>query len=104
MLLSNVDNTHRPYRPGRDDAWTPAELATALQDPATVVIAAGNSEDDFIAGHIPGARFVRYDDFAVTTAGLSSELPPVDQRLHVRDARVGHLLCRAPSRLRRANV
>jgi thiosulfate/3-mercaptopyruvate sulfurtransferase len=58
---------------------TPAELAAALKDPATVVIAVGNSEDDFIAGHIPGARFVRYGDIAIDADGLSSELPPVDQ-------------------------
>jgi thiosulfate/3-mercaptopyruvate sulfurtransferase len=60
---------------------TPAELAAALKDPATVVIAVGNSEDDFIAGHVPGARFVRYDDIAIDADGLTSELPPVD---HIR--------------------
>ena len=58
---------------------SPAELSTALKDPATVVVAVGNSEDDFIAGHIPGARFVRYDQIAIDAAGLSSELPPVEQ-------------------------
>jgi thiosulfate/3-mercaptopyruvate sulfurtransferase len=58
---------------------SPAELATALTDPATVVVAVGNSEDDFIAGHIPGARFVRYDQIAIDSGGLSSELPPVEQ-------------------------
>ena len=35
---------------------SPADLASALKDPATLVIAVGASEDDFIAGHIPGAR------------------------------------------------
>jgi thiosulfate/3-mercaptopyruvate sulfurtransferase len=58
---------------------SPAELAAALKDPATVVIAVGNSEDEFIAGHVPGARFVRYDQIAVDVGGLQSELPPVDQ-------------------------
>ena len=58
---------------------SPAELATALKDPATVVVAVGTSEDDFIAGHIPGARFVRYDAIAIDADGLTSELPPVDQ-------------------------
>ena len=58
---------------------SPVELAAALKDPATVVIAVGNSDDDFIAGHIPGARFVRYSDIAIDADGLSSELPPVDQ-------------------------
>jgi thiosulfate/3-mercaptopyruvate sulfurtransferase len=58
---------------------SPAELAAALKDPATVVIAVGNSADDFIAGHIPNARFVRYDDIAIDKDGLQSELPTLDQ-------------------------
>jgi thiosulfate/3-mercaptopyruvate sulfurtransferase len=55
------------------------ELASALKDPATVVIAVTNSEDDFTAGHIPNARLVRYDQIAIDADGLQSELPPVDQ-------------------------
>ena len=58
---------------------TPAELTAALKDPATVVVFVSNSEDDFIAGHIPGARFIRYDAIAIDANGLSSELPPLDQ-------------------------
>jgi thiosulfate/3-mercaptopyruvate sulfurtransferase len=65
---------------------SPAELAASLKDPATVVVAVGNSDDDFIAGHIPGARFVRYDDIAIDSNGLSSELPPVDQLKKVLSA------------------
>jgi thiosulfate/3-mercaptopyruvate sulfurtransferase len=58
---------------------SPAELAAALKDPATVVIAVDNSLDNFIAGHVPNARLVRYDEIAIDVDGLSSELPPVDQ-------------------------
>jgi thiosulfate/3-mercaptopyruvate sulfurtransferase len=58
---------------------SPAELATALKDPTTIVIAVGNSPDEFIAGHIPAARFVRYDDIAIDVDGLQSELPPIDR-------------------------
>jgi thiosulfate/3-mercaptopyruvate sulfurtransferase len=58
---------------------TPADLAAALNDPATVVVAVGNSPQDFAAGHIPGARFVRYDQIAADAGGLQSELPPLDQ-------------------------
>ena len=57
---------------------TPAELTASLQDPAVVVVAVGNSEDDFTAGHIPGARFVRYSDIASDADGLQSELPPIE--------------------------
>ena len=55
------------------------ELATLLKDPAVVVVAVGNSPDEFAAGHIPGARFVLYDDIAPTLNGLQSELPPIDR-------------------------
>ena len=65
---------------------SPAELARLLKDPATVVIAAGTSDDDFIAGHLPGARFVRYSDIAIDADGLSSELPPIDQLRKVLSA------------------
>jgi thiosulfate/3-mercaptopyruvate sulfurtransferase len=65
---------------------SPAELAASLKDPATVVVAVGNSDDDFIAGHIPGARFVRYDEIAIDVDGLQSELPPVDQLKKVLSA------------------
>ena len=50
-----------------------------LKDPTVVVVFVGNNPADFEAGHVPGARFVRYDDIAIDTDGLSSELPPVDQ-------------------------
>ena len=65
---------------------SPAELAASLKDPATVVIAVGTSDDDFIAGHIPGARFVRYSEIAIDADGLQSELPPVDALRRVLSA------------------
>ena len=58
---------------------SPAELAAALKDSAIVVIAVGNNADDYTAGHIPGARFVRYDQIAIDIDGIQSELPPVEQ-------------------------
>jgi thiosulfate/3-mercaptopyruvate sulfurtransferase len=58
---------------------SPADLAAALKDPATVVIAVGDRPGDFEAGHIPGARFVRYGDIAIDKGAIRSELPPVEQ-------------------------
>src|ERR1044072_7422672 len=58
---------------------TPAELSAALKDRATVVVFVDTSEGNFTAGHIPGARFVRYDQITVDGDGLGSELPPVEQ-------------------------
>jgi thiosulfate/3-mercaptopyruvate sulfurtransferase len=43
------------------------------------VLAIGNNPADFELEHIPGARYVSYDQIAVDADGLSSELPPVDQ-------------------------
>jgi thiosulfate/3-mercaptopyruvate sulfurtransferase len=55
------------------------ELATLIEDPAVIVVAVGNSPDEFAAGHIPGARLVLYRDIAPDVDGLPSELPPLDQ-------------------------
>jgi thiosulfate/3-mercaptopyruvate sulfurtransferase len=58
---------------------SPSELAAMLKDPAVVVVAVGTNPADFELGHVPGARFVLYGDFAIDTDGLQSELPPIDQ-------------------------
>ena len=58
---------------------SPAELALALKQPATIVLAVSNNPADFELEHIPGARFVRYDQITVDADGLGSELPAVDQ-------------------------
>jgi thiosulfate/3-mercaptopyruvate sulfurtransferase len=58
---------------------SPTELAAMLKDPAVVVVAVGTNPADFELGHVPGARFVLYGDFAIDTDGLQSELPPIDQ-------------------------
>jgi thiosulfate/3-mercaptopyruvate sulfurtransferase len=58
---------------------SPSELAALLKDPAVVVVAVGTNPADFELGHVPGARFILYGDFAIDTDGLQSELPPIDQ-------------------------
>lgn len=58
---------------------SPAELAAMVGDPAVVVVAVGSRAGEFEAGHVPGARFVRYGDIAIDIDGIQSELPPVDQ-------------------------
>lgn len=63
------------------------QLAAELGDPALVVLHVADRESSFTDGHIPGARFVRYSDFAVDGgAGLGSELPPPDQLKRVFEA------------------
>jgi thiosulfate/3-mercaptopyruvate sulfurtransferase len=58
---------------------SPQELAAMLTDPAVVVVAVGNQAGDFAAGHVPGARFVRYADIAPDIGGMQSELPAPEQ-------------------------
>ena len=53
-------------------------LAARLNDPAVVVLHVG-SEQDYRAGHVPGARLVTLGDLSVTgDRGLRLELPPVE--------------------------
>ena len=58
---------------------SPSDLAAMLKDPAVVVVAVGTNPADFELGHVPGARFVLYGDYAIDANGLSSELPPIDE-------------------------
>ena len=65
---------------------SPSELAAMLKDSSVVVVAVGNQAGEFEAGHVPGARFVRYGDIAVDVDGLQSELPSIDQLRRVFSA------------------
>jgi thiosulfate/3-mercaptopyruvate sulfurtransferase len=64
-----------------------SELASLSSDSSVVILHAGDRAAVFAEGHIPGARFVRYGDFAVDgAAALGSELPPVEQLERVFEA------------------
>ena len=64
-----------------------AELAAA-KDPSLVILHVATDRDSaFEEAHIPGARFVRYADFAVDGGqGLGSELPSVAEIRRVFEA------------------
>lgn len=63
-----------------------ATLAASISDPNLVVLHVADRESAFVDGHIPGARFVRYADFAVEAGGVGSELPPVSDLKRVFEA------------------
>jgi thiosulfate/3-mercaptopyruvate sulfurtransferase len=64
-----------------------ADLARQLNDPSLVVLHVADREVSFTDGHIPGASFVRYGDFAVDGDGhVGSELPPIDALRRVFEA------------------
>lgn len=57
-----------------------SELAAAAKDPRLVLLHVGDRASAFEEAHIPGARFLRYADFAVDGGqGLGSELPSADE-------------------------
>lgn len=55
-------------------AW----LASHLRDPAVVVLQVDANDSAYRAGHIPGARLLRFGSFIADANGVSTELPPAD--------------------------
>jgi thiosulfate/3-mercaptopyruvate sulfurtransferase len=53
-------------------------LAAHLHDPSVVVLQVDIRDSAYQAGHIPGARFLRYGTFVADVNGVSTELPPAD--------------------------
>ena len=56
---------------------SPSELAAMLKDPTVVVVAVGQP-NEFEAGHVPGARFVRYGE---ANGGAIETGPQIKHRL-----------------------
>ena len=53
-------------------------LARRLHDPAVVVLQVDAGDSAYRAGHIPGARLLRYGSFIIDGGGNSTELPSAD--------------------------
>ena len=51
-------------------------LAARLSDPSVVVVQVGMDRKAYDAGHVPGARFLAWNDVAVTR-GVPNEIPPM---------------------------
>ncbi len=56
---------------------TTAWLQAHLSDPGLVVLCVGRSRDQYDAGHIPGARFVEFDELVEQHEKSLNALPPV---------------------------
>ena len=54
-------------------AW----LAAHLNDPKVVVLHVARARSHYDEGHIPGARFARWDEITATRDGVPNELAPV---------------------------
>ena len=69
-----------PAKPNAAMLVSVSELAAQLKNPDIVVLHVADRAAAYEEGHIPGARFLRYADFAIEGAdGVGSELPaPAD--------------------------
>jgi len=54
-------------------------LADHLNDPTVVVLHLASIRRDYTTGHIPGARFLWFNDVAPSNPDLNTELPSVEQ-------------------------
>ena len=64
--------------PVRSDMLVSTDWLTKhLDDPKIVVLHIAKERKHYDAGHIPGARFVAWDELTATRDGVPNELPPV---------------------------
>lgn len=54
-------------------------LASHLNDPKVVVLHIARERAHYDQGHIPGARFIAWNELAITRNGLQNELPTVEE-------------------------
>ena len=74
LLLANAASSA-----AQDMLVSVSKVAGWLKDPAVVILHVADRPAPFEEGHIPGARFLRYGDFAVQGAdNVGSELPSPD--------------------------
>jgi thiosulfate/3-mercaptopyruvate sulfurtransferase len=60
-------------------------LAKHLNDPSIVVVQVGHDSSAYVSGHIPGARFVLYQELTAEANGVHTELPPVEKLTEVAE-------------------
>lgn len=54
-------------------------LAKHLDDPKVVILHIAKERKHYDAGHIPGSRFVAWDELTATRGGVPNELPPIPE-------------------------
>jgi thiosulfate/3-mercaptopyruvate sulfurtransferase len=54
-------------------------LANQLDDPNVVVLHIAKERKHYEDGHIPGSRFVAWDEMTTTRGGVPNELPPIPE-------------------------
>jgi thiosulfate/3-mercaptopyruvate sulfurtransferase len=83
--FTSASQSQNPGSPGL--LISAAELAASLKDPSLVLLHVTDRSSVFEDAHIPGARMLRYGDFAIDGPdNLGSELPSVAQAKQVFEA------------------
>jgi thiosulfate/3-mercaptopyruvate sulfurtransferase len=67
-------------------AITAEWLAAHRADPAVVILHAGRQKADYDAGHVPGARWIDWAEYAPSADSLSVQLPAPDRMRRVLEA------------------
>lgn len=52
-------------------------LAQHLHEPGLIILQVSMPNNNFVKGHIPGARFLSWSEVAVERQGIANELPPL---------------------------
>jgi len=80
LAVNTLGAQQTPASPRENLIVSTAWLAQHLRDPDLVLLHVGD-KNEYAAKHIPGARFIGFDDISVSDhsgAGLHLEMPPTD--------------------------
>lgn len=75
--LGRADQKKKPPPVRSELIVSTAWLAAHLDDPKVVILHVARTPTHYDEGHIPGARFVGWDEITVTRDGVPNELAPV---------------------------
>jgi len=87
VSVAGTSASQGPGKSSRGLLISTSELAAALNDPKLVLLHVADRASAYEGAHIPGARLLRYGDFAIDGPdNLGSELPPLTQVKQVFEA------------------
>lgn len=77
--MAHRDEPGEMVRHNRHFLMSTDSLAARLDRRGTIVIHVGRGDSAYLAGHVPGARFLPLSAVAVTAGGVPNEFPPMEQ-------------------------
>ncbi len=73
-----MDSGDERVRHNRDFLVGADSLAAQLAAGRIVVVHVGRGDSAYLAGHVPGARFLRFSAVSTTVNGITNEFPPAE--------------------------